>query len=906
MGILGGGAMAVDMAFLAADEDFYELWGSGDPGQPYQVGPLPSGWTGQRSGPWMYWAPAGVVLPGSGWKVHVSTSLPNAQAVLSVVATACAELAVPFKHLAGREMFLQAHDKHADRMQSGKFCAIYPADPESARQVMERLAGELSGLAGPYVLTDRRFGTSECVSYRYGAFLHQSRPAADGTRILTLPGPDGIPIDDDRGPVFRLPPGIVDPFAAPAGPPSSASITLGGYHFEKVLRHANSGGAYRFRDEQGVPVFIKEARAHNGYTVDGSDAQSRLAAEYLILRALHARAPGLGPRPVELFRKWEHSYLVTELVPGVSLYGWMVAHNPAIRIGEGAAAFADYHRRCLAVLDQLDTQLRLLHDLGYLFVDLSPGNVLVDEDDTVRLIDFESAQRLDDLRVVIGTPGYLPVDAAALIREEPREVDRRGLAALALLLLFPVHDVVDRNPAALEHLHADLSEQSPVPPRLWSWATSGRLRHTAHPDAAGPLPGPGAVRRDVRGPGEVGWEAPGPEEVRRDVRGAVRRLAEQTADLLVGMAEPSRADRIYPTNPLGLRTDTRCLAAGTAGVLHALHRAGRPIDPAMLRRLRDDSLASVEGTPPGLLHGSAGIAGVLAELGEPEAAESLLVAASAHPLNETSVTLGGGAAGTALGLLTRYADTGESRWLELAEKLLAGVTDADLAGRVGPDNASGLVAGRTGVALALFYLARFTDNPEALRQGQRLLREELVLARQIRRDALGFVMSGKDNRVVPYLGAGSAGYVAVLARYLAHCPDLELGLRTDTGVELDATAILDRCLRACRIRFTVFPGLFSGLAGLTFTLAETGRVLERPELVEAAWTSARGLFRYAVPRSGGVGWLGEPGHRFSADLWSGSAGVLLVLHQLIDPAPDPLFTLDERQTTRAPRDLERR
>ena len=312
--------MAVDMAFLAADEDFYELWGSGDPGRPYQVGPLPPGWTGTASGPWMYWAPTGAVLPGSGWKVHVSSSLPNAQAVLSVVAAACAELAVPFKHLAGREMFLQAHDKHADRMQSGKFCAIYPADPELARRVLERLAGELSGIAGPYVLTDRRFGESECVSYRYGAFLRQSRPAADGTRILTLPGPEGLPIDDDRGPVFRLPPGIVDPFAAPAGPPSSASITLGGYHFEKVLRHANSGGAYRFRDEQGAQVFIKEARAHNGYTVDGADAQSRLAAEYLILRALHARAPGLGPRPVEVFRKWEHSYLVTELVPGVSLY----------------------------------------------------------------------------------------------------------------------------------------------------------------------------------------------------------------------------------------------------------------------------------------------------------------------------------------------------------------------------------------------------------------------------------------------------------------------------------------------------------------------------------------------------------------------------------------------------------
>jgi hypothetical protein len=76
------------------------------------------------------------------------------------------------------------------------------------------------------------------------------------------------------------------------------------------------------------------------------------------------------------------------------------------------------------------------------------------------------------------------------------------------------------------------------------------------------------------------------------------------------------------------------------------------------------------------------------------------------------------------------------------------------------------------------------------------------------------------------------------------------------------------------------------------TLADAGRRLGRPDLVASAMTSARGLFRYAVPRPDGLAWLGDPGQRLSADLWSGSAGVLLAVRQLTDPAPDPLFTLD--------------
>ncbi|WP_433334743.1 class III lanthionine synthetase LanKC [Spirillospora sp. CA-294931] len=853
--------MAVDMSFLLADRDYYEPWDAVDPGRRYDAGPMPEGWRRRDGGAWTHWEPAGFVLSQQGWKVHVSSSLANAGPVLAVVAAACAEFEVPFKHLAGQEIFLLAHGKHAARVQSGKFCTVYPSDEDGARRLLERLAGELAGVGGPLVLSDRRFGESGCVSYRYGAFRERFRVDGEGHRVFTMAGADGREIDDERKPAFRLPPGITDPFRKAEPEAAKGPVVLNGYTFEAVLQHSNAGGAYRFRSGDG-PVFLKEAKAHNGYTPDGADAKARLDAEYLTLRAIHRRAPGLCPRPVELFRHWEHSYLVTELVPGTPLYRWMVTNNPAVRVGPDAGEFAEYHRRCLNLLDQLDGQVKRLHELGHVFVDLSPTNVLVDDDDRVRLVDFEAVQPRGDVRRIMGTPGYLHPDPLVTARRDPLELDQYGLAALALLLVFPLHEVAERYPPALDQLHADLTELAPVAPRLWRWAT----RYHDRPD-------------DARAPVSVGG-----------VVAELRRLADRTADALEAMARPEHPVCVYPTNPLGYQTDTRTMAAGTAGVLHALHHAGRVCDPVVVRRLRDEALESAETGAPGLLYGSAGIACVLAELGETDAAETLLVTAAAHPLNGTSAALGGGAAGTALGLLDHHRRTGEQRWLELAQRVLDRVPDGDeLTSRLSPSHRSGLVGGRAGVALALYRLYRCTGDSRLFTRGMRLLGEELDYAQPLPVDALGFKTSRADRRVYPYLFAGSAGYATVLARYLAHRPDAGFGMPVDLG----PAEVLDLCLRACSVRFTVFPGLFPGLAGLVVTLADAGALLGRPDLVDAAFGGARGLFRYAIPREDGVGWLGEPGQRFSADLWSGAAGILLALRHLTDAAPFLFAPLDE-------------
>jgi len=565
-----------DLHFTLADPDFYAPVAAADAGLRYAPAGLPEDWTHSAHDVWAAWTPPGTELPGQGWKIHVSTAAANASAVVDVVAAACVEFGVAFKHLAGRNYFLWLHSKHSSRVQSGKFCTLYPPDQRVAGELLRRLDRDLAGVAGPFVLTDRRFGTSRCVSYRYGAFRRHERLEADGTRTLVMVTPDGEAIPDERVPAFRLPPGVADPFTEAAPPPHEGAVTFNGFTFDAVVRHSNAGGAYRAHGPDGTPAFLKEARACNGYTSESVDARAALEREYLTLRSLHAVAPGLGPEPLDFFTHWEHTYLATELVPGIALNNWVVTHSPAIRVGQSPDAFAGYYRRCLAIAKQIRAAVDRLHALGSVFADLSPGNVLVDEDDHVRLIDFETVRRIGEEVGLIGTPGFTPPEAtdprerASL---DPRHYDDYAVAALIQLLLFPVHSIAERSPDVLDHVHAGLTELGPVPPELWRAATRFRPR----------------TRRPA---------LPSPADVAEAPLTHLRWLRDRTADALTAMAEHDHRDRIYPSIPDGYRANLRCVAYGTAGAW----LAGRW---ALERRRRSDT-ASGESPEPAPASASVG------------------------------------------------------------------------------------------------------------------------------------------------------------------------------------------------------------------------------------------------------------------------------------------------------------
>ncbi|BBA95848.1 putative membrane translocator [Actinacidiphila reveromycinica] len=869
----------IPFLYVVADKEFYApLETARDRGEVYRPAGVPDGWAGTESGIWTMWH-RGRQLRGveDGWKVHVSARPGRQQHVLDTVAAVCFEQDVAFKHMSCSLAYWWMHHKQAARQQSGKFVAAYPTDVEAARALMERLRTELDGEQGPFVLTDRRYRDSRTVHYRYGAYLPRDRVNADGTYTMLLRRPDGVVEEDHRGVSFHLPEGVVDPFvkrrpaaagtkaAAPrrkAGTPRTEPVTFHGYTFEEALQFSNAGGTYRARElATGRQVFIKEARAHTGVAHGERTAPDQLRSEHHTLTALHAAAPGLAPQPLELFHEWEHDYLVTEFIEGETLQRWMVAHQPMLGTGRLPHEFDDYYARCEKLLERVESALERLHAAGYLFVDVSPGNVMVGEDDSVRLVDFEAAQRADaDEILVMGTPGYSP--PPELVGDDRRIHDDFGLAGLALLLLGPFHQSARRNPDALAHLRGELLERAPLPEPLWQKAVRF---HPPRAAADGALP------------------LPSPEEVAADPLRHLADLRDRTADALVAMAEPDHPDRVFPTIADGYRTNTQCLAYGSAGVLHALTRAGRALPDGALERLRTDAFDRIDRLGPGLMAGTAGIAWVLADHGLLDEARDLLAAADRHPLitSGASATLFGGSSGLALAHLAVYGHTRDAAHVERAAELAAALpSDAGLAPLLGADDATGLMHGRTGIALMLQQLAAVTGSDDGLERGVRLLHAELDRATDPDAPGLAFPISATDSRSLPYLYSGSASMAHAVVRYTRTVDDERLA------------QALPRLLASTRTTYTAMSGLFQGLAGLGFALAEQARLTGERSARADAVRGARGLFKFAVPHPTGVRFLGDQLMRFSADLWSGSAGILLFLTQLLDPAPDPLFTVD--------------
>ncbi|WP_406192416.1 class III lanthionine synthetase LanKC [Kitasatospora sp. NBC_01560] len=850
-----------------ADEQFYAPLGTvADPGRRFAPVRVASGWHGSDRGIWTGWSGPGARRAAQGWKIHVSARPERAQHVLDTVADTCFAERVPFKHVSAHFFFLALHHKHGARSQSGKFCAVYPPDTPAAERLLALLAEALDGEEGAYVLSDRRYRDSRTVHYRYGAFGHRSRLLPDGTAEPLLADGHGHDVPDVRLPYFVLPDGVSDPFVDREPAAHRGKIRIRDYEIVKVLQPSNAGGAYRARDTRtGRLVLIKEARPHNGYTWDGVSARERLHREYDTLAAVHAAAAGVCPEPLERFTEWEHDFLVMEHVEGIPLVQWINRSSPVLLANRPAADFDRYHGDCRRLLASLDVALGRLHALGLRFGDVSPGNVIVTPAGEARLVDFESVTALDARPARMGTPGFAPPPGlAAEHRADPLLSDRYGLSALVLTLLAPFHNAPQLTPANFALLRRDLAARTPVPDDLWQRATAFQ-----------PSGGSGADRMS---------SLPDPGEVDADPLGCLARLAERTASGLLALADTDRPDWAFPPSPQAFRTNTVCVAYGTAGVVHALHRAGIAVPDEVRKRLRKDALATGDALPPGLAVGSAGVGRALARTGHLDEALDLLRAADGHPLTTTTTTLAGGRAGVGLAWLALHRRTRDPHHLERAaaagDALLRYAAD-DLGPTLGAHDARGLFHGRSGLALFLHHLSRETGEQRYLAAGCALLHEELDRAVTLPDGSLSFADNAVNRRVMPYLATGSAGIGTVLLHYAG-----------TTSADERLTTALPRVIADARKVSAMQAGLHDGFAGLVYLLAEHADFTRDDADRQDALRLATGLLKYAVPHGDGVRWLGTGSLRFSADVASGSAGILLALHRALHGPGDDWFTLD--------------
>ncbi|MER7582854.1 class IV lanthionine synthetase LanL [Kitasatospora sp. NPDC097691] len=586
------------------------------------------GWDVTVGGFWCTARPsASSPLPEQGWKLHVSAATLVGEEVLSAVVRVLTEDPCSFKFAAARERLSELNSRNSDRGSAGKFITVYPADDAQFQRLAAELDRATAGLPGPVVLSDRPYRPGSRVHYRYGAFALPAELGNDGEYRSVLRGPGGERAEDVRGGSYRAPAWVRDPLRTGAPPRSETSprsgasprsaaagggqrrggvLLAGRYAVTAAVRHGAKGGVFLGREaSSGAEVVVKQARAHIEVDRAGTDARDALRHEAALLDRLSGQ--DLAPRAVELIEQDDSVFLVQERIAGQPLGSWVAARLR--RDGSPDVDWAEAGPVAHALLDLVER----VHAQGLVLRDLSPGNVMVRPDGTLRLVDLELAAEAGRTAGSAGTPGYRAPEhgpgrlaPAGSCVADPA-VDLYALGGL-LFLLATGHDPL---------LPDDLPQARPVTERLGRWlALAARTGTTARRLAPAVL----GLRADEP---ERRWaiarvrealredEAPqGADAGRTDAGRAARpalvtplwhaptrrgagpaRDASAPLDLLpddgplgdrllcdglrhiAATATPERRDRLWPVVRAGERTDPCNVQHGAAGVLAVLARA---------------------------------------------------------------------------------------------------------------------------------------------------------------------------------------------------------------------------------------------------------------------------------------------------------------------------------------------
>ncbi|WP_407840813.1 class III lanthionine synthetase LanKC [Streptomyces sp. DSM 116496] len=824
-------------AFCDADRWFYDApYRRAGEDYPTALAPVPPGWRSHRSGDWLALRPEDAELPAQGWKIHVSATLDNAESLLTTVYEYCTARRIAFKFVPSRYLLHLRNAKYADRAASGKFITVYPADEQQCRQIAEDLDVALAGAAGPYVLSDLRWGAGP-VHLRYGSFTLRHCYDEHGELVPAIEAPDGRLVPDRRGPVFQPPewlelPGFLTPHLE-----ARSALTLAGLPFtvERALHFSNGGGVYVGKDTRtGESVVLKEARPYAGLAADGADAVTRLHREQAALE----RLTGLDCVPAVrgAFTVGGHHFLVLEHLAGKPLNTYFARRHPLIEADPDPAELAAYTEWALTIHRKVTAALDAVHARGVVFNDLHLFNIMVADDETgdpaVSLLDFEAAAHVDEgLRQTVANPAFVaPADRRGF------SGDRYALACLRLALFLPLTSLLVLDRAKAAHLAEVIAEQFPVPRQFLDEAveeiTAGLPQRA--PGGRPPAPYLPVEPQD--------WPA-----ARTSMTAALR-----------ASATPEREDRFVPGDIAQFATAGGGIGFGhgIAGVLHALAETGAGPWPEAEEWLLDRTGQPLSGTPLGFYDGLAGTAWTLHRLGHPGRALDLAEQLLHQPWESSGPGLHGGLAGIGLALDALGTADGEG------ELHTAALRCAELL--ASPEHRparAGLLYGDSGPALLFLRLYERTGDKELLTQAARALHRDLD---RCVTSAYGTLQVNEGWRTMPYLGEGSVGIGMVIDDWLEHGPDerFEQARR--------------EIVRAAQATFYAQPGLMRGAAGMILHLART--TTPGPGTgPEAVARQIDALARHAVPYQGHLAFPGEQMMRLSMDLSTGTAGTLLAL-----------------------------
>ena len=353
------------------------------------------------TGPW----------PDQGWKLHVSATALSAVEVLEAALDVLLADGARFKVLNSIKLLNALNSGLFGISQIGKFVTIYPSDDSQAVRLAVDLDAVTRGRRGPRVPTDRALRPGSLVHYRYGSMIRrdESRIGSEGADgSCDMLDPAGRLTNDVRLNFYRAPDAsIIDPFEAAGvrvSPPERGPLLNARYLVCDALSQSPRGGVYRAVDVSAEPAHVcllKEAWHDVGLDQWGRDAHDWAANEEYVL----TRYAGdwVLPRFYDRFELDGNRYIAIEYIEG----------NPLdqVLLEEHALEHGIEPREVIEIGLATGEALAHLHEIGLVFRDFKPANLLKTPDGQYRLIDFGIAYEYREGRVEplsTGTPPFYP------------------------------------------------------------------------------------------------------------------------------------------------------------------------------------------------------------------------------------------------------------------------------------------------------------------------------------------------------------------------------------------------------------------------------------------------------------------------------------------------------------------
>jgi class III lanthionine synthetase len=859
--------------FVRQDSEFFESLSTSVSASPdYKEildGCVPSDWRKVHKDVWLQAVPPDETLPLQGFKIHLSGTSPTATELLRRVVPICVSNRAGFKVMANPDLLELTTSKNSSRGASGKFITIYPRDGEHFSKLMEVLDKATNDMAGPYILSDKRYAGNKVLFYRYGGIAPRSSLNIFGESVAVIQSRDGSLVPDVRTPFFQLPEGIEDPFKSEDVAKQGDILLKDRYLVKALLVHSNSGGVYKAEDQHtGQTVIVKEARPLVNVTRrTGQDAVAMLRKEVRALEKLGHT--GYVPKIVDLFQEWEHLFLVEEFVEGSDLSSYRARTDFALILQRNPTAdtVKEFCTRLFRIAEQMIQALQAFHLEGVVMGDLSPHNVIIDPETLdLKVIDFEGARILNDSGpsgITLFTPGFVSPRRQTGAELSPQD-DFYSLGSVIYSLMLPVQGLFQLNSEAtdlfIDELTCDFGLPRSVKRLIFALlegevSRAQNIVESTECDRLEPTP---VVKR-----GNLGYAQ-------------IREVIDGMAQYILAKADPERQDRLWPSDYRLFSTNPLNLAYGALGTALFL-KASLGTLPESVQCWIDQQQLSVEKYPPGLFIGLSGIAWALEELGSTEKARAAFNLALQSPLLLENPDVFFGTAGVGLASLYLFQKTGEQRFLDKARELGDCLVVRSSSHENGcywasTDGAAyfGYCHGSGGIALFLLYLHLATGDARYLSYAKAGMDYEIAHAR-IEEDRAVWGRAPGDYLEAPYWRLGTAGVGSVLIRFFAILGDNRY------------KDLAEKAGNAVTTKYAVLPSQFSGLSGLGEFLIDLYCFTGEQKYLNRAFRLAEGVLLFQIKRPEGIAFPGEELLRICTDFGTGSAGVGMFLLRLLRP-----------------------